>query len=75
MKYQCIVPILVDKLRVRVDDVVDADIAEAAGEHKDKYFVPVTKAKAAPVAEQPMTISDIAKAKQYAPPVGRRKAQ
>ena len=65
MKYECTVGILLEGKRVRVGDVLDSEEFPLV-EKKPKNFAPVSNAPKAD-KDQPMTISDIAKARQFSP--------
>jgi len=70
MKYECIKPILLEGNRIRVGAIVDAAVAEV----KPDYFASVDPDyNPALEVDQPMTISDIAKAKQYKAPHQKQK--
>ena len=80
MNYVCIKPILVGVERIRIGDVVGEEVFKIPTK-KDKagkpalcgadYFEPADKKKV--TVDEPMTISDIARARQYKPAAFKKK--
>ena len=78
--YVCIKPILIGVERIRVGDVVGEEMFKVPT-RKDKngkvapagadYFEPADKKKV--TVDEPMTISDIARARQYKPAAFKKK--
>lgn len=84
MKFECVIPIVIDGNRVRVGDIIDDqselfEVAEKFSKPREGkglntiYFVPVSGQKK-PVDEA-KAISDIARERQYNPPASMRKKQ
>ena len=82
MKLECVMPIIIDGNRVRVGDIIDDqselfEIAEKFSkprEGKGKgtvFFTPVSGPKKN--VEEPKSLSDVARERQYNPPASMRK--
>lgn len=79
MNYVCIKPILIGVERIRVGDVVGEDVFKVPTKKQNgkpvpcgaDYFEPADKKKV--TVDEPMTISDIARARQYKPAAFKKK--
>jgi len=63
MKYECIKPLLVDGVRIRLGEFVSEEIAAL----NKKHFADADSIPEPEYDDRPMSISDIAKQKQYKP--------
>jgi hypothetical protein len=79
VNYVCIKPILIGVERIRVGDVVGEDVFKVPTKKQNgkpvpcgaDYFEPADKKKV--TVDEPMTISDIARARQYKPAAFKKK--